>query len=189
MLPTWKLVAADGVSSPSPSIIASTIVVPSPSESHVPVDQATGHSVPTGAIAGGVVGSCAVICLAIAITIVMTRRHRREARDRQKLEYAPVLDRHPVSQVGRITPFVSAAPLHQNNAAQVRKGAGHPHAPGAHGPTPNLPPSYMTGLSTQSPETDSDLTVVPALLARVNNILSRLPRGTDEGPPDYRTEA
>ena len=187
---------ADRASSPSSSIVTFTAVISSPADTHVPDDQATGHSVPVGAIAGGVVGSCAVICLALAIMVLMARRRRRQVQDlalRRKIDCqcTPVLGEHSVSQIGHVTPFVSTVPLHQNGSLQsnvVRKGATYAQTTGAPGLPANSPPSYME-FSAQSAETDSDLTVVPALLARVNNILSRLPRGTDDGPPDYHTEA
>lgn len=134
---------------------------------------------------GSVIGGLVLICIVVATIVVTRRRHARTQQDRirKKLEFTAV----PFSvEVGQIVP------------------SGHPNLPSAASspPTPEKAGVFEPQRLVQEPETagqpsnphsnpptnysaETDISSVPALLARLTDLISGLPRGANEAPPQY----
>lgn len=144
------------------------------------------HNAVIGAVVGSVIGGLVLICIVVATIVVTRRRHARTQQDRirEKLEFTAVpfsidVDQivpnghpHPPSAASSPPTSEKVGVLEPQLLVQEPRTAGQPSNPHSNPPT------------NYSAETDIS---VPALLARLTDLISGLPRGANlnEAPPQY----
>ena len=128
-------------------------------------------------------GGLAALILGIIATIIFVKRQRvrAQARVRQEMEFKPrpfgpeIGEPRSYENKHSLTPCFSLAP-----PRTFTKGT----RANLSVETPGTAPS-MSGYTSSYEPGAEDVSAVPALLARLNNILSRYPRTMGEDPPEY----